>query len=346
MKRVIGFLLCVLMLILLIGCGRDENSLDFYTWEGYIPDDILSDFTAETGIKVNVTNFSSNEEMYSKLKAMNAGEFDLVIASDYMFQIMAQEGGLMKELDKDKISNYKYISESYLGKDFDKENKYVVPYTTGCILMCYNEKTCPIVPTGYKSLSDPKLKDQVVLLDDMRTMIGMMNIMSGYDINETNPEKLENSKQELLKIAPNVVAYNSDKPHEIIASNDASVGLMYNSFVSEAMSLNPDIKVVYPEEGIGIGIDGFFIPQNADNADNAYKLIDYIMRPEVNAKIMPVIQYGTTNAEAVKYLPEEFKNNPAINVPEEFTKNSQSILDIGESAELYSKIWTEVKLSN
>ena len=126
-------------------------------------------------------------------------------------------------------------------------------------------------------------------------------------------------------------------------SGEACVGLMYSSQVSAAIAENPDIKVVYPEEGIGIGIDSAFIPKNAPHIENAYRFIDYINRPEVNASIMPQIQYGTTNSAAMELLDENFKTNKAINIPEEYTLNAEIICDIGEVAKTYNDIWTEVR---
>ena len=119
---------------------------------------------------------------------------------------------------------------------------------------------------------------------------------------------------------------------------------MYSSQVSAAITENSDIKVVYPEEGIGIGIDSAFIPLNAPHKEAAYKFIDYLNRAEVNASIMPQIQYGTTNSASMELLDEEFKSNKAINIPEEYTLNSEIICDVGEVAKVYNDIWTEVKI--
>lgn len=346
MKKVLALMLCA-MLLSVTGCANkpaeEDKTLNLFTWENYVPADTIAAFTEKTGIQVNYTNFSNNEEMYAKLKAVNGGEYDVIIASDYIFETMAKEGGLMTEIDQSKIPNFKNISPSYLNKNFDPGNRYTVPYATGCVLLAYNTKTCPIEITGYADLLNPALQNQVVTIDDMRVVIGMMNLMNGFDLNETDPEKLEQSKQSLLQMGPNIVAFNSDKPHEALLSNDASVGLMNNSHVSEAISQNPDIKVVYPKEGIGIGIDSICIPLNAPHKDAAYQFIDFVNDPEVNANIMPQIQYGTTNEAAMELLPQEFKDNKAINVPPELLEDSQIIIDVGEATKLYSDIWTEFK---
>lgn len=345
MKKLLLLTLIVCLTICVVSCGTDTTeTVNLYTWEGYVPANVIEDFTKETGIKVNYTNFSSNEEMYAKLKATNAGEYDVVIASDYIFETMAREGGLMSEIDKSKITNWNNISPSYLNKQFDPDNKYTVPYATGGILLAYNEKTSPVEIKGYKDLLNPALKGEIVSIDEMRVVIGMMNLLHGNSLNETDITKLNDAKVSLEKFVDNVLAFNSDKAHEILLSGEASVGLMYSSQVSAAITENSDIKVVYPEEGIGIGIDSAFIPLNAPHKEAAYKFIDYLNRAEVNASIMPQIQYGTTNSAAMELLDEEFKSNKAINIPEEYTLNSEIICDVGEVAKVYNDIWTEVKI--
>ena len=346
MKNLIVLILALSLVIFSVGCGNTSTNevINLYTWEGYVPTDVIEKFTNETGIKVNYTNFSSNEEMYSKLKATNASEYDVVIASDYIFETMAREGGLMSEIDKEKITNWKNISQSYLGKQFDPDNKYSVPYATGGILLAYNTKTCPVEVESYSDLLDERLKGEIVSIDEMRVVIGMMNLMLGNSLNETDVSKLNDAKTALEKFVDNVLVFNSDKAHEILLSGEASVGLMYSSQVSAAIAENPYIKVVYPVEGIGIGIDSAFIPLNAPHKESAYKFIDYLNRADINASIMPQIQYGTTNSAAMDLLDEEFKSNKAINIPEEYTLNSEIISDVGEISKIYNDIWTEVRI--
>lgn len=345
MKKYMLIILTIICVLILVACGNtNEQIVNLYTWEGYVPSNVINNFTAETGIKVNYTNFSSNEEMFAKLKATNASEYDVIIASDYIFETMAREGGLMTEIDRSKISNWDNISPSYLNKQFDPENKYTIPYATGGILLAYNKRTSPIEVKSYADLLNPKLKGKIVSIDEMRVVIGMMNLMLGNSLNETDSSKLSDAKVALERFVDNVLTFNSDNAHELLLSGEVCVGLMYSSQVSAAVAENEDIVVVYPEEGIGIGIDSAFIPQNASHKDAAYKFIDYLNRADVNASIMPQIQYGTTNSAAMKLLDEDFKSNKAINIPEEYTLNSEIICDIGEVAKIYNDIWTEVRI--
>lgn len=65
--------------------------------------------------------------MFEKLSAANGGDYDIVLASDYMINA-AREAGLMQKLDKSIITNYDNLDMTFMGQFFDPDNEYVVPY--------------------------------------------------------------------------------------------------------------------------------------------------------------------------------------------------------------------------
>ena len=95
---------------------RFKNSgitINVYNWGEYISDgsdegtlNVNAEFTELTGIKVNYTNYATNEELYAKLKGGGAS-YDIIIPSDYMISRMIDEGMLQK-LDYNNIPNFKY----------------------------------------------------------------------------------------------------------------------------------------------------------------------------------------------------------------------------------------------
>ena len=124
MKRIFAAVLVLaLVLIPLSGCGQTETrELNLYTWDGMFPQEVLDSFTAETGIKVNYASFDSNEAMLSKLESTKGGEYDLILADDYIIEAAIQEG-LVLELDKAQISNWENINPLFQGQYFDPEDK-------------------------------------------------------------------------------------------------------------------------------------------------------------------------------------------------------------------------------
>jgi len=345
MKKIIFIILTALM-TLFTGCNNtstSSNTLNIFTWDTYVPQNIIDEFE-KTGVKVNYSNFDSNESMLAKLEANNASDYDIVIASDYIIDIARKKGNILCELDKSKIPNYKNIDSNFQSQYYDPENKYTIPWSAGTPLIVYDPAAVKVDIKSYSDLWNPQLKDSIVMMDDGRNIIGITLKTMGKSFNETDAEILEQARQKLMELKPNIRALNYDNPQSLLISKEASVGYIFTSQVLEATQARSDLKVVYPSEGMGFGIDSIFVPLNAPNKDNAYAFIDYILDGEVSAKIFPQINYICTNKAAYDFLPEDYKNNQCLYIPSEILGNTEFIQDVGTDAtEIYDKIWTEFK---
>ncbi len=353
-KLLVGLMIAAMAMTLLVGCGSagdssqpstdknaEEKVLNVFTWATYFPDDILKAFTEETGITVNYSNFSTNEEMLSKLETVQGGEYDIVLASDYIVK-MAIDKGLVKKLDKAQISNYENLDPSYLGNYFDPDNEYTVPYGVGTPLIVYDPSRVDVEIKGYADLWNPALKDSLVLVNDARNIIGITLKTMGKSLNEEDSAVLGEAKSKLMELKDNVRVLDYDTPYNKLLEGEATVGYMFTSQAATCLMANPDLKVVYPEEGLGFGIDAVFVPSNAPHEKNAHAFLDYILRGEVAADIYPQIRYLCPNKAADEFLPEEYTSNSAINIPEENRKDVEFIQVISnEASDLYNSIWTE-----
>ncbi len=348
MKKIILLIAAVLLIIgALASCGTDNSSnsnrtLNVLTWDGYIPEDVISSFEKSSGIKMNFSNFNDNEEMLSKLSATDSAEYDLVIASDYMIDI-AVKMGLIDELDKSQIPNYENIDAVYLNQYYDPGNKYTVPYGPGTPLIVYDPQKIDIDIKGYNDLWNTELKNNIVLLDDARNIIGITLKSMGYSFNETDEEILNKAKDKLATLKDNIHHFDYNNPYESIISGEASVAYMFTPQVLLAIQARPELKVVYPEEGMGFGIDSWFIPITAKNKDEAHEFLNYILEPEIGANISEQIMYMCPNKASYPYLSENFTNNPALYIPTEILGTPEFIKDVGSATSIYDKIWTEFK---
>ena len=158
-------ILCVLLAMLsLSACAlaettnaTDEAVLNIFTWEGYIDyETVIKPFEQETGIKVNYATFSSNEEMYEKLSAVGGGDYDIVLASDYMLNT-TREAGLMQPFDTSIVDNYANLNEGFTHQFFDPDNQYVVPYVSGIPLIVYDPSVVDIDIKGFFDNIDHEL---------------------------------------------------------------------------------------------------------------------------------------------------------------------------------------------
>ncbi len=342
-KKIISLVLVtVMMTAILSGCaGKKQQELNLYTWAEYVPADVIADFEKSTGIKVNYSNFETNEEMLAKLENSKGGDYDLVIASDYIIKIAAEEG-LISKLDKTKIPNYSNIDSIFQGFFYDSENNYTVPYAPGIPLIVYNPEQVKIDITGYESLWDPSLKDSIGIMDTERVIDGIALKTLGESFNTEDLKVIQKAGDKLLELAPNIRILSQDQTQDYLLSGEVNVAFLFTSQVAKALQANPNLKVVYPKEGLGFGVDALFIPSKAPNSDNAHKFLNYILQGEEGAKISSQIFYLCPNKAAYEFLPKEFQKSLVISATD--IPKGEFIQDVNaEATALHNKIYTAFK---
>ncbi len=347
MKKLLSILLTAVLLttlaLPLLAQAEEERVLNIFTWEGYIDQDtVLAPFTAETGIKVNYATFSSNEEMLAKLEATGGADYDLVLSSDFVLDALRQKQ-LIQALDKAKIPNFVNIKPTCLNQYFDPDGSLVVPYVLGTPVIMYDPAVVGFEITGYEDLWNPALKDSIVVVDDARVVIGLVLLSMGHSMNTTDPAILAEAAEKMTTLRPNIRAFDYDTPHTLLASGEVSVGYMFTPFAVLARMERPDLAVVHPKEGLGFGIDGFVIPAKAPHPDNAHKFLDFILRPEIGAKIAEVQLYNNINAASEPLLPELFATDPALNPPADLLKTAEYIRFLGDDEAKFQDMWAAFK---
>ena len=319
----------------------DKGTLNIYTWAEMFDPDVLADFEKETGYKINYVNFDLDETMLAKLESANGGDYDVIIADDYIIETVIAEG-LAQKLDKEKLPNFGNINPLYQGQFYDPADEYTVPYGAGVQTIVYNPALVDLDVKGYKDLWDAAFEDNVAITANYRVMIGMLKVL-GYSYNTNDLKELEEAADLFYKLAPNIRLIKDDFVQDDLLSGEVSAAVMYTSQVTMAKLADPDLKVVYPEEGIGFGIMGMFIPSKAPNAEAAYAFIDYILRPEVSAKSYEYLGYYCTNKEADALISEDFQE--FLVLPEEINMEEMEMIGniSAEAAEKQAEIWTEFK---
>ncbi len=334
-------------LLAVSGCTAPdkENTLYIYNWSEYIPQEVYDLFEQETGIHVQEATFSSNEEMLAKLVAGGTGEFDIIVASNYVIPAM-KEQGLIQELDVSTMENFKNLKPEVVGMDFDPENKYSVPYMATITLVAVNKTKCAQLGVEIKSLNDllnPALENNIVIPDDSREVVNVALKAMGLDPDTKDKATIERASEWLAKLAPNVKLYDSDTPYVALATNEVAVGLVYNMDAAKAMALNPDIEIIAVPEGNEIAYDNFVITADSTKKDKAQMFIDFIMRPEIYKLCLEEYPCVSMNAAAMELMSEEFLNNPASNVSADVLKNAHIIGDVGTAASYFDEVFSKMK---
>ena len=182
--------------------GSASDKLVIYNWGDYIDPDLLTKFTKETGIKVQYETFDSNEAMYTKIK-QGGTTYDIAVPSDYTIDKMVKEDLLVK-LDKSKIHGFDQIGSSFKGLSFDPNNDYSIPYFWGTVGIVYNTKLVKKAPQHWNDLWSPEYRNQIMMVDGAREVIGFSLNSLGYSLNTKNMTELRLAETKLNSLTPNI----------------------------------------------------------------------------------------------------------------------------------------------
>ncbi len=323
----------------------EQNIVNVYIWANWISPRVVQQFEKETGIKVNISNYDSNETLYAKLKASKNPGYDVIAPSSFYVHRMFREG-LLEKIDKKKLSNFSNLDKHFLNKAYDPQNQYSVPFAWGVTGIFLNTRDFPEHSIKHWSdLWSKKFKDKLLLLDDPRDVIPIALMMMGYSVNDTNPEHIKQAYLKLKSLMPNVKMFNIDAIASILIDEDATVGMVWNGDAFRAHRENPHIEFVFPDEGFVIWLDCLSMAKGAPHPENAYKFIDYILRADVASSITLDYGFATANALGQKMLPADIRDNPIINPSPEVLERGEIQKDIGDDVlSIYERYWDRLKI--
>ena len=303
MKKLLALLLCgCLSIAALTGCGNSsskENVVYVYNWGEYLDPETLELFEQETGIKVIYDEFETNEIMYPKVEA-GSSAYDVICPSDYMVNKMI-ENDLLQEINYDHIPNAKAnIGADYYrtARDFDPDNKYCIPYCWGTVGILYNKTMVDEPVTSWSILWDEKYAGEILMQDSVRDAFMVALMMKGYSCNTLDEKELREATDLLIAQKPLVQAYVIDQVRDKMIGGEAALGVIYSGEAIFTQRENPDLEYVIPEEGSNVWIDGWVIPKNAPNVENAEKFINFMCRDDIALMNFEYITYSTPNVAA------------------------------------------------
>ena len=325
---------------------QPAKEIVFYNWSEYIDPEIYDLFEKETGIKVVEDNFSSNEELLAKLQGGATG-YALIVPSDYTVKVMIDEN-MLAPLDQDKIPNLKNLAERFRNLYYDPGNKYCVPYQWGTTGIGYLDGEVE-KPESWSVFFNPDTNapyyGRMTMLDDAREAFAAALIYLGYDINTTDEKQLEEAKEALIRAKAALAGYDSDTYEDLLASGENLMAHGWNGDFLQAQEENENIAYTIPKEGGVIWVDNVCIPATVSPEEKlaAEMFLNFILRPDIGAKISEYNYYATPNEAAEANLPADFLSDPAVYPPQEVLTRLQFIKPVGEAEALYQRMWDEVK---
>ena len=317
-------------------------TLNIYNWGQNMADgsddtlDIIAAFEEKyPDIDVNLTYYSSNEELYSKLSTGGV-TVDLIIPSDYMVSRMREEGMLM-ELDFDNIPNYRYVDEQFKNTAYDPENKYSVPYTWGTVGIIYNTKYVDEADvTGWELLWNKKYAGKILMFDNSRDAFGIAQYLLGYDVNTTDKAELQACADKLAEQRPIVQQYVMDQIYSTMENEEAWIGVYYAGDCMVMMDSNENLQFYLPEDqGFNLFIDAMCIPTCCQEKEAAELFINFMCDPEISGANMDYICYGSPVSEARNYMDEYLAESEVVYPADEILENGTSYSFLPEEISRY-----------
>jgi putrescine transport system substrate-binding protein len=342
------------------GAPGSGKVLNLYIWSDYLAPNALPDFEKQTGIKVHVSYFDTNETLETRLLAGHSG-FDVVVptASYFERQIKA---GVYLTLDKSKLPNLKNMDAQLMSRValHDPDNAHGVIYTWGTNGLGYNEKMIKaLVPDApldsWRMVFDPAVASKIAkcgisVLDSPAEMLRVVLSYLGRDPNSQNPDDLAAGEAALTKIRPYIRNINSSEYIEALANGDICLAVGYNGDVLQARDRARDankgieIKYIVPKEGSILWFDMLAVPKDAPDAESAYVFLNYMMIPQVAADVSDFRRYATANAAAQPLVQPAVRDDPGIYPPKELRqKLAVQLADSPDQTRAITRVWQKFK---
>ncbi len=326
--------------MLISASANAEGELFIYNWTEYTPPELVEKFEKETGIKVSVDTYDSNETLLAKLQAGATG-YDLVVPSQNFVPIMIKEGLIQKVAVYD-LPNYKNLEENWKKPEWDPQHEYTAPWQWGTTSFAYHNDYSG-KGESLKEFFEPseELRGRLSVFPTPDEVVSLANIYLGIPFCSEDPKQMKKIQDLLVAQKEYVVAYNNETMSDLIASGEALMTNHWNGFTRVGRLAGSPINYAYPKEGVVGWFDSLVVPSSAKNVENARKFMNFMMDPENMAMLTENQGYGDAVKGTAQYYSEELKSAPEVNPPADLnvvfaptcSPKAQSLID---------KVWTKV----
>ncbi len=323
------------------GGGKEEKQLNLYIWSAYVSDETLAKFEKDTGIRVRYDTYDSNEALLEKMQS-GVADYDVIAPSDYMVRTMRHEN-LLEKIDLNRLPNFKNIAHKFQNMNYDPNNQHSIPFLWGTTGIGYNKTKIKEPVDSWSILWNPKYKDRILMLDDLRETFGTALKWKGHSINTKEPAELEEAKNLLILQKPLVKMYSSSNFDEILLSGDVWLAHGWSGQLAKAADQNKNLAYIVPKEGSTLWVDNLAIPLSAKHKDEAYDFLNYFLDAAVAAEVTNYSGYASPNEAAKPFIKPEILNDPARYPGEDVLAKCELLMNLGETSKTLDRMWTEVK---
>lgn len=335
--------LFVLTILLSLGsaCTRSsapEAVVHLAIWSQYLTPEQIQTFEKNSGVRIVVSNYSSNEELLAKIQAGASG-YDVVVPSDYMVFVMSKLG-LLTPIDSALLTNTKDIEPSLLGLSYDPKNQYSVPYAWGTTGIAYRTDKVATPPKSWREFfSSPGIS----LLDDAREALGAALKANGSPLNTTDSAQLAQAQATLKAARAQIKAFSSE-PKLPLIQGEASLAQAYSTDALQARAETKGVvQFVLPTEGGTLWVDNLVIPKGAKNVAQAHQLIDFLISEASGIDLAKRLWVAPASKKAKAALSPELRKDRLLFPDQATLKRYEMIQDLGPALGAWDRIWTEIK---
>jgi spermidine/putrescine transport system substrate-binding protein len=332
-----------LALITSASMAHASGELQLYNWGDYTNPELLAKFEAQTGIKVTITDYDSNDTALAKVQAGGHG-FDLVVPSANYVPIWVSEG-LIQPLDLSKLSNHGNIAPEWMNVTWDDGRKYSVPWQWGSTGVAVNVTAYSgDVNTSSIFLDPPaELIGKVNVTPEMNDVISLATMYVGGEPCTEDKEVLKKVRDLLVAAKPKWLSMDYGMT-EKMAANDVMASVYWNGAIFRARLQNPNVKYGYPKEGYPLWMDSVALLSDAQNVEEAYKFMNFIMVPENAALVSAFARYANGISGSDPFMPADMKDAPEILIPDELKAAGHFLPTCSAEAQAFNTaIWTELQ---
>lgn len=338
----------------------EDKVVSVLNWSDYIAETTNPDFEARTGIKVTYDVFDSNEVLETKLLAGRSG-YDVVVPTAPFLERQIKAGVFMP-LDKSKLPNLANMDPEIMQRTaaHDPGNQHAITYLWGTVGLGYNPalvKRALGTDTihSWSAILDPanaaKLaKCGITMLDAPTDVFGSVAIYKGIDPNSEKPEDLKVVEDTLMAVRPHIRYFHSSSYINDLASGEVCVALGWSGDMLQARDRGAaaakpvTVKYAIPKEGAINYFDMLAIPADAPHPDNAHAYLNYLMDPEVIARVTNKTRFASGNAAALPFVAEDIKNDPGIYpTPEVRARLHPDLVESQEFSRDLNRAWTRIR---
>jgi spermidine/putrescine-binding protein len=318
----------------------EAKVLNFYNWTDYIADDTIPNFQKETGIKVTYDNYSSNDELFAKLRTGGSG-FDIVVPTDATL-VKMKHANLLEPLDLSLIPNVKNLDARFRTAAYDPGNQYSIPWQWGTTGIGFDKTKVGGSVTDWDAFNLPSIVGKSSYLDEARDAFAMALFALKKDPNTLDSGDLDAAEQYLIDLKKKIQKITSDY-QDPLKNGQLVLSQAYSGDVFTIQADNKNIEYIIPTSGALSWVDSMAIPKGASHPKNAEAFMNYILEPKVGAALTNFVNYGSPNKAAEPFINKDILNNPLIYPSAADLAKLPFQKDLGEDELAYSDRWDKVK---